>query len=112
METCQLFIDGKWRPASSGETIPATNPFNQEVHAAISVASAGDVAEAVAAARRAYDTRWSKTTPGERAALLGKLADLIVVGNVRMQGFGRVLGSVGNDVLSHAPCSVLIVKTV
>ena len=39
-------------------------------------------------------------------------ADLIVVGNVRMQGFGRVLGSVGNDVLSHAPCSVLIVKTV
>ena len=39
-------------------------------------------------------------------------ADLIVVGNVRMQGFGRVLGSVGNDVLRQAPCSVLIVKTV
>jgi nucleotide-binding universal stress UspA family protein len=39
-------------------------------------------------------------------------ADLIVVGNVRMQGIGRVLGSVGNDVLRQAPCSVLIVKTV
>lgn len=39
-------------------------------------------------------------------------ADLIVVGNVRMQGMGRVLGSVGNDVLRQAPCSVLIVKTV
>jgi len=39
-------------------------------------------------------------------------ADLIVVGNVRMQGFGRLLGSVGNDVSHHAPCSVLIVKTV
>jgi nucleotide-binding universal stress UspA family protein len=39
-------------------------------------------------------------------------ADLIVVGNVRMQGVGRVLGSVGNDVLRNAPCSVLIVKTV
>ena len=39
-------------------------------------------------------------------------ADLIVVGNVRMQGIGRVLGSVGNDVVHHAPCSVLIVKTV
>lgn len=39
-------------------------------------------------------------------------ADLIVVGNVRMQGLGRVLGSVGNDVAHHAPCSVLIVKTV
>jgi nucleotide-binding universal stress UspA family protein len=39
-------------------------------------------------------------------------ADLIVVGNVRMQGFGRVLGSVGNDVAHRAPCDVLIVKTV
>jgi nucleotide-binding universal stress UspA family protein len=39
-------------------------------------------------------------------------ADLIVVGNVRMQGLARVLGSVGNDVAHSAPCSVLIVKTV
>lgn len=39
-------------------------------------------------------------------------ADLIVVGNVRMQGLGRVLGSVGSDVVHHAPCDVLIVKTV
>jgi nucleotide-binding universal stress UspA family protein len=39
-------------------------------------------------------------------------ADLIVVGNVRMQGLGRLLGSVGNAVAHHAPCSVLIVKTV
>ena len=39
-------------------------------------------------------------------------ADLIVVGNVRMQGLGRVLGSVGNDVAHNAPCSVLIIKTV
>ncbi|MEO7397867.1 MAG: universal stress protein [Ilumatobacteraceae bacterium] len=39
-------------------------------------------------------------------------ADLIVVGNVRMQGVSRVLGSVGNSVAHTAPCSVLIVKTV
>lgn len=39
-------------------------------------------------------------------------ADLIVVGNVRMQGLKRVMGSVGNDIAHHAPCSVLIVKTV
>jgi nucleotide-binding universal stress UspA family protein len=38
-------------------------------------------------------------------------ADLIVVGNVRMQGIGRVLGSVGNGVIRQAPCSVLVVKT-
>lgn len=39
-------------------------------------------------------------------------ASLIVVGNVRMQGPGRILGSVGSKVLHHAPCNVLIVKTV
>lgn len=38
-------------------------------------------------------------------------ADLIVVGNVRMQGPSRILGSVGSKVLHNAPCDVLIVKT-
>ena len=38
-------------------------------------------------------------------------ADLIVVGNRRMTGAGRLLGSVPNKVAHHAPCSVLIAKT-
>ncbi len=38
-------------------------------------------------------------------------ATLIVVGNLRMQGPGRLLGSVANHVAHHAPCDVLIVKT-
>jgi len=76
-ETYQLFIDGQWRPASDGATIPAINPFDQQVHAHVPVATAGDVAEAVRAARRAYDRQWSRTTPGQRAALLNRLADLI-----------------------------------
>jgi nucleotide-binding universal stress UspA family protein len=39
-------------------------------------------------------------------------ADLIVIGNLRMQGPKRVLGAVANDILHHAPCDVLLVKTV
>ena len=77
IKTYQLFIDGRWRDASSGETIPAINPFNQEVHGQVPVATPGDVEEAVAAARRAYAAVWSKTTPGERARLLNKVADLL-----------------------------------
>lgn len=46
----------------------------------------------------------------QEAVRLG--AELIVVGNVRMQGPSRVLGSVGSHVLRHAPCDVLVVKTV
>lgn len=38
-------------------------------------------------------------------------ADLIVVGNRRMQGATRFLGSVGGRVAHHAPCSVLVAKT-
>ncbi|MCA4133380.1 universal stress protein [Arthrobacter sp. M4] len=38
-------------------------------------------------------------------------ASLIVVGNRRMRGLGRVLGSVANSVAHNAPCDVYIVKT-
>jgi aldehyde dehydrogenase (NAD+) len=73
----QLFIDGKWRDASDGATMPAINPYNQEVHGIVPVASVSDVEDAIAAARRAFDNVWSKTTPGERAKLLYKVADLL-----------------------------------
>jgi len=38
-------------------------------------------------------------------------ADVIVVGNRRMSGLGRVLGSVANTVAHNAPCDVYIVNT-
>jgi len=73
----QLFIDGKWRDSSSGETMPAVNPFNQEPWATIPVATPADVDEAVAAARRAFASHWQHTSAGERATLLNRLADLL-----------------------------------
>jgi nucleotide-binding universal stress UspA family protein len=36
---------------------------------------------------------------------------MIVVGNRRMRGIGRVLGSVANSVAHNAPCDVYIAKT-
>ncbi|MGB8862277.1 MAG: universal stress protein [Ilumatobacteraceae bacterium] len=36
---------------------------------------------------------------------------LLVVGNRRMQGAGRVLGSIANSVAHNAPCDVYVVKT-
>ncbi len=73
----QLFIDGNWRAAGDGATMAATNPFNQEVHGNIPVATQGDVEEAIAAARKAFDSHWRHTTPGERAKLINRAADLI-----------------------------------
>ncbi|MGO4586402.1 universal stress protein [Arthrobacter sp. 2RAF6] len=40
-----------------------------------------------------------------------KEARIIVVGNRRMQGIGRVLGSVANNVAHNAPCDVYIANT-
>jgi nucleotide-binding universal stress UspA family protein len=45
----------------------------------------------------------------EEAARLG--ASIIVVGNKRVQGAARVLGSIANDVAKQAPCNVFIVHT-
>jgi nucleotide-binding universal stress UspA family protein len=38
-------------------------------------------------------------------------AQIIVVGNRRVQGVSRVLGSVAGDVTKNAPCDVLVVNT-
>jgi (Z)-2-((N-methylformamido)methylene)-5-hydroxybutyrolactone dehydrogenase len=76
-ERYQLFIDGTWRDAADGATMPAINPYNQDVHGLVPVAATSDVEDAIAAGRRAFENVWSKTTPGERARLLNKVADLL-----------------------------------
>ncbi|WP_244928891.1 universal stress protein [Nocardioides sp. W7] len=38
-------------------------------------------------------------------------ADVIVVGNKRVQGIARVLGSIARDVAAHAPCDVYVAHT-
>ncbi|MFC6152674.1 universal stress protein [Nocardioides yefusunii] len=55
--------------------------------------------------------------PGPRAAetlvkLAGSLeADMIVVGNKRAKGLGRLLGSIASEVAAKAPCDVYIAHT-
>lgn len=39
-------------------------------------------------------------------------ASLIVVGNRRVQGVKRVLGSIASDVMRQAPCDVLVAHTI
>ncbi|MGY4304506.1 acyl-CoA reductase-like NAD-dependent aldehyde dehydrogenase [Bradyrhizobium sp. USDA 4369] len=77
VKTCKLFIDGKWTDSSDGSSFPAINPFDQQIWATIPSATQADVTSAIAAARRAYETRWRHTTGAERATLLGRLASLI-----------------------------------
>lgn len=71
------------------------------------------VAERLADDRLAVTYSAARGKPGEALVKEAEIHDatLIVVGNRRMQGLGRVLGSVANTVAHTAPCDVYIAKT-
>ncbi len=76
-ENYQMFINGEWCDSSSRETLASINPFDQREWARIPVATPADVDRAVSAAKSSYEAVWRHTSPGERAALLNKVADLM-----------------------------------
>jgi betaine-aldehyde dehydrogenase len=73
----QLFIDGKWVDAESGKTFETPNPATGETLAEVAEADKADVDKAVAAARRAFEGKWSKMSARDRGRLLYKLSQLI-----------------------------------
>src|SRR5581483_2273628 len=72
----QAFVGGGWVDAGSGETMDVTNPATGEVIATVPACGAEDVDHAVETAKTALG-EWLDATPGERAELLLKLADVI-----------------------------------
>src|ERR1700716_559554 len=56
----RLFVDGRLRESSTGQTADNLNPATEEVLGVTADAGADDMDEAIAAARRAFDTTdWS-----------------------------------------------------
>ncbi len=72
----QMFIDGAWTDAASGETASVINPATEEEIAQVPKGDASDVDRAVAAARTAFET-WSQSTPQDRSKALHAFADAI-----------------------------------
>src|ERR1700759_2298549 len=72
----QLFIDGKWRPAASGKTIPVLNPATEENVGTVAHAGKADPDEARAAAEKGFKI-WRAISPYERSKVMRKAADLI-----------------------------------
>lgn len=75
-EKYDLYINGRWVPASDGATFASINPANGEHLAVCAEATQEDVNTAVEAAWKAFAT-WKDTTPAERADILLKIADVI-----------------------------------
>lgn len=72
----QLFIDGRFVDALSGETLPTLNPHDNTPIADVAMAGRADVDLAVAAAQRAFPA-WSRMAAADRGRILLKLAELI-----------------------------------
>ena len=74
----KLLIGGQWVDAQSAKTFETYNPATGEVLARVAQGDRHDINQAVAAARKAFESgRWPDISPAERGRLLWKLADLI-----------------------------------
>jgi acyl-CoA reductase-like NAD-dependent aldehyde dehydrogenase len=54
----RLFIGGEWVDGAERERFPTTNPYTRAPWATVAQAAPADVASAIAAARRAFETSW------------------------------------------------------
>ncbi|MFF5312066.1 aldehyde dehydrogenase family protein [Streptomyces massasporeus] len=74
-----LFIDGEWRGALDERTREIRCPADGSLVGVVDEAGGKDTAEAIAAARRAFDEGpWPRTPAQERGDLLLRVADLLV----------------------------------
>jgi succinate-semialdehyde dehydrogenase / glutarate-semialdehyde dehydrogenase len=72
----ELFIGGKWVPASSGNRFDVLDPATGDVLASVADGGVDDAAAAVDAAAAAF-TSWASTPPRERSEILRRAFELM-----------------------------------
>jgi phenylacetaldehyde dehydrogenase len=76
--TQRMLIGGEWVEASSGASLPVTDPASNETFCHVPAGDAADIERAVAAARQAFESgEWPRHRPVDRERLLLRLADLL-----------------------------------
>lgn len=83
----QLFIDGKWVPADSGEMFEVFNPVNTKPIGAVAKAGRAEAKRALEAAAKAFKT-WGRFTPDERSKALKKAAGAVAA---RQEELAKIL---------------------
>ncbi len=71
-----LYIDGRYRDATSGESFETINPATGEAICKVQIAGQQDVDDAVAAAQKGFET-WSAMTGAQRGRILNDAAHLL-----------------------------------
>lgn len=73
----QLFIDGEFVPAVSGETFTVSSPIDGAGYASVAKAGIEDIDLAATAARRAFAGAWPRMLPFDRGRVLQEIANTI-----------------------------------
>lgn len=71
-----LFIDGAWRPASSGQSISFFDPATEARIGSVAHATRDDLDAGLASAARGFEV-WRKTSAYDRAKLMRRAADIV-----------------------------------
>jgi aldehyde dehydrogenase (NAD+) len=72
-----LYIGGQFVEPRSGERFTTIDPATEDPLAEVAQAGPEDVEDAIAAAREAYEERWSSIRPAERAKYLFRIARIL-----------------------------------
>jgi betaine-aldehyde dehydrogenase len=108
VELAASYVAGKWMTSAHGERLDVRSPATGELLGTVGVAGPDEVDAAIAAARAALPS-WDQTSPAERGATLGRLADALAtrkseladlttaeIGSPRSWStFGQVITAVG-----------------
>ena len=106
----QMFIDGQFVGAKNKATREIKDPGSGEIIASVPESSREDVAHAILAARRAFDSGpWRKTTAQDRGKILFKIGDLIranskMLAELESRNNGKPLAEAEFDVADAANC--------
>jgi succinate-semialdehyde dehydrogenase / glutarate-semialdehyde dehydrogenase len=71
-----LHIDGSWRPARGGRTMPVVNPATEAELGTLAHAGIDDLDEALASAAKGFDA-WRRVSPFDRSKLMRKAANIL-----------------------------------
>ena len=71
-----LHVNGEWRSQGGRTELPVVNPANEAVVGQLPVATQADIADAIDAAGKAFES-WSRTSAWERADILMRAAALV-----------------------------------
>jgi succinate-semialdehyde dehydrogenase/glutarate-semialdehyde dehydrogenase len=94
----QLLIDGRWRDAVRGQTIPVLDPVTEEVIGRVACATREDLDLALVAAERGFET-WRNMSAYDRSKILRKAASLL---RERLEDIAYVLTREQGKVLAQA----------